>query len=296
MSRQFAGRCWKWVLSAGLAVGLAGFCAPCGWADDEKDEAKDKPVKKEVREEGDRKDVKKEGDREEVKKEGDRKEEVKKDGDRKEEGKEEIKKDAVKKDGEFRKDEIKKDADRKDEIKKDYIKKEASKDDIVKKGSGDGRIDELAYLVKQLSGQVEELRQEVRSLRGGGPNPEEMRKHMAEMAKKFGEGGLNNEKLAEMKRRAQEEMERARFRGKEGGGDPEAQIRREIERLNAELKKVLESKDREGIEKKKEAGREEERKVKEGAESKEGEAKERAIKEAKEREAKEREEKKPDAK
>ena len=69
MSRQFTGRFWKWVLPAGLAVGLFGFYAPAG-ADDEK-ETEVKKVE-----------VKRENDEE-------RKEDVRKDGDRKEERKEE---------------------------------------------------------------------------------------------------------------------------------------------------------------------------------------------------------------
>lgn len=283
MSRQSAGQYWKWALSAGLAIGLAGLWSPCAWADEEKDEAKEKPVKKEVREEGERKDVKKEGDREEGKKEGDRKEEVKKDGDRKEgDRKDEGKKDAVKKDGD-RKDDVKKDGERKDEA-------------FVKKGQQDDRIDELAQMVKQLAGQVNELRQEIRSSRGGfAVNPEEMRKRMEEMTKKFVDAGSGSDKArAEMEKRYRAEMEKFRFRDKEvAGGDAEAQIRREIERLNAELKRIGELKEREGSDKKKE-GKED----KEGAEAKERAVKERAAKEgeAKEGEAKERAAKERDAK
>ena len=257
MSRQFTGRFWKWVLPAGLAVGLFGFYAPVGADDDKEAEVKKVEVKRENDEE--------------------RKEEARKDGDRKEERKEEARKD------------------------------------------GDDRIDDLARLVKQLAGQVNELREEVRSLRSGGAgfgNPEEMKKRMEEMRKKFPAGtpeGLNPEKLrAEFEKRFRAEQEKLagqglnpekmraefekRFRAeheklagaREGaGGDVEAQIRRQIEHLQGELKRIAAAKEREGDKKREDK---EEKEEKEGADREEREAKERAAKE----EAEAREEKKDD--
>ncbi len=198
MSR-FSGRLWKWVVPAGITVGLLGLWVPAG-ADDQKEiEIKLKKAgieKAEVKKEGD--EERKEGDRKEPRKEGERKEEV-----------------------------------RKEEVRKG-------------EGSGDARIDELTKIVKQLASQVGELREEVRGLRGGGfaggPNPEEMRKRMEEMAKKFAAGNpgaVNTEKYREeMERRLKEQGKFAR-EGAFPGADAEAQIRRQIEILNAQLKQII---------------------------------------------------------
>lgn len=194
MSR-FTGRLWKWVVPAGIMVGLLGLWVPAG-ADDKKEVEKDPEIKSvkvravEITKDGD--EDRKEGTRKEVKKEGERKEEGRK--------------------GE---------------------------------SSGDARIDELTKIVKQLAGQVNELREEIRGQRGGfagGPNPEEMRKRMEEMAKKFAAGNpgaVNTEKYREeMERRLKEQGKFAR-EGGAFGADAEAQIRREIERLNAQLKQII---------------------------------------------------------
>jgi outer membrane murein-binding lipoprotein Lpp len=267
MSSQFTSRFWKWVVPAGITVGLLGLWAPAG-ADDEKVEVK-------IKKEGDQ--DRKDGEGKDAKKEGERKEEGRKDGDRKEE---------------FRKDQPRKGEGQ---------------------GHNDARIDELSKIVKQLAGQVNELREEVRGLRSGGfaggPNPEEYRKRMEEMTKKFGAGfpggGISPAKMKEeMERRFKEQKERVAREGGFPGGDAEANIRREIERLNGELKRIIAA--REGGDKvekkepKKEGGDR-----KEGSDAEAREAKERAAKregkerEAKERDAKEREskeDKKPDAK
>ena len=150
----------------------------------------------------------------------------------------------VKKDGDEDRKEVKKEGERKDEGRKEEGRKE--------EGSGDVRIDELTKIVKQLAGQVNELREEIRGQRGGfagGPNPEEMRKRMEEMAKKFAAGnpgGVNTEKYREeMERRLKEQGKFAR-EGGAFGPDAEAQIRREIERLNAQLKQIIAAREREG--------------------------------------------------
>src|SRR6185369_4847935 len=147
----------------------------------------------------------------------------------------------------------------------------------------------------------------------------EMRKRMEEMAKKFAggvPGGISPEKMKEeMERRFKEQKDRFAKDSAFPGADAEAQIRREIERLQGELKRIRAA--REGEEKiekkefKKDLGEDEARAAKERAakeaklreakereadereanekEAKAREAKERAAKEAKEREAKERE-------
>lgn len=273
MSR-FTGRLWKWVVPAGITVGLLGLWAPAG-AEDEKE------IEIKLKKAGIEKVEVKEGDRKEVKKEGERKEEGRKEEGRKEEG-------------------------RKEEARKG-------------EGSGDARIDELSKIVKQLAGQVNELREEVRGLRGGGfaggPNPEEMRKRMEEMAKKFAAGnpgGVNTEKYREeMERRFKEQGKFAREK-EVPGADAENQIRREIERLTAQLKQISAAREREGGDKidkkepkkegdrkedgdKKEPKRESDRKdgdKKEGGDKTEGDKKEGGDK----KDDDNKEDKKPDAK
>ena len=291
MSSLFTSRFWKWVVPAGITVGLLGLWAPAG-ADDEKVEVKV---------------VKKDGDQD--RKDGEGKD-VKKDGERKEEGrKEEVRKDEPRKE-EVRKDDDRKEEPRKDQPRKEEPRREEPRREEPRKGEGQGhndaRIDELSKIVKQLAGQVNELREEVRGLRSGGfaggVNPEEYRKRMEEMAKKFAganPAGISPEKM-------KEEMERrikAEKFGRVPGSDDEANIRREIERLNAELKKVIAAREGGDRIEKKEPKKEGDRK--EGSDAEAREAKERAAKkeaqarEAKEREAKEREnkeDKKPDGK
>jgi len=197
MSSQFASRFWKWVVPAGITVGLLGLWAPAG-ADDEKDVDVKKVV---VKKDGD--EDRKDGERKDVKKEGERKEEGRKDDDRI--------------------------SVRKDEPRKDQPRKGDGQ------GHNDARIDELAGMVKQLAGQVNELREEVRGLRSGGfaggPNPEEMRKRMEEMAKKFAggvPGGISPEKMKEeMERRFKEQKDRFAKDSAFPGADAEAQIRRD---------------------------------------------------------------------
>jgi len=287
MSWQIASQFSKWIVPAGITLGVLGGWAPAG-ADDEKvPEPKAATIK--VEEEGRK--IKEEDRKEEPRREERRKEEPRKEERRKEEGQD----------------------------------------------SKEARIDELSKFVKQLAGQVNELREEVRGLRSGGLagssnseemkkrmeemakkfgganpsanpdkmraemekhmqemakklaaanpaiNPEEMRekldKHMQEMAKKFGalgvQGGANPEKLREeMEKRFKSEREKI----SREVGDPEAQIRREIERLNAELKKIKAAKEGEGgdkVEKKeptREGGDKEEKK--EAGDKKEGDRKE----------------------
>jgi hypothetical protein len=252
MSSQFAGRLWNWVVPAGIIVGLMGLWAPAQ-ADDEKVEVR--VIKKDGDEE------RKDEERKEVKRE-DRKEEGRKEEGRKEEGR---------------------------------------KEEPVKKGDGQGhndaRIDELARFVKQLAGQVNELREEVRGLRSGGfgpaVNPEEYRKRMEEMAKKFGAAnpaGISPEKMKEeFERRFKADKEKF---AREAGGDAENQIRREIEKLQVELKRITAI--REGGDKKepkKDVERKEGGDKKEDGERKEGgdkkEVKERDSKEDKEEDKKE---------
>ncbi|MGI8978522.1 MAG: hypothetical protein ACR2FY_04800 [Pirellulaceae bacterium] len=219
MSR-FAGRLWKWVVPAGITVGLLGLWAPAGAEDEKEIEIKLKKAGIEKVE------VKKEGDEE--RKEGDRKE-VKKEGERKEEG---------------RKEEVRKEEGRKEEGRKEEVRKG--------EGSGDARIDELTRMVKQLAGQVGELREEVRGLRGGGfpggPNTEEMKRRMEEAQKKFAAGNpgvAGTEKYREeMERRLKEQGKFAREKDVPGS-DAEANIRREIERLNAQLKQISAARERE---------------------------------------------------
>ncbi|MBC7856560.1 MAG: hypothetical protein IAF94_24285, partial [Pirellulaceae bacterium] len=206
MSR-FTGRLWKWVVPAGITLGLLGLWAPAE-ADDKKEVEKDPEIKSvEVR----TVEITKTSD--EDRKEGTRKE-VRKEGERKEEG-------------------------RKEEVRKG-------------EGSGDSRIDELTKIVKQLSNQVHELRDEVRRMSGGlvgGPNPEEMRRRMEEAQKKFAAGNpgaVATEKYREeMERRFKEQGKFAR-EGGAFGQDAENQIRREIERLNAQLKQISAAREREG--------------------------------------------------
>ncbi|MFN0020893.1 MAG: hypothetical protein ACKVP0_21750 [Pirellulaceae bacterium] len=288
MSWQFASQFSKWIVPAGITVGLLGGWVPVGADDVKVPEPKAATIKVEV-----------EGRKV---KEEDRKEEPKKEEPRKEEP-------------------------RKEEPRKEERRKEEGQE------SKEGRLDELSKLVKQLAGQVNELREEVRGLRSGGlpgsPNPEEMKKRMEEMAKKFGGANpaINPEKMkVEMEKHMQEmakklaaanpsvspeemrekmekhlqemtkkfgalnapgagniekmreEMEK-RFKAEREKisrdvGDPEAQIRREIERLNAELKKIKAAKEGEGGDKvekkepKKEGGDKEEKK--EDGDKKEG--------------------------
>ena len=273
MSWQITSQFSKWIVPASITVGLLGGWAPAG-ADDEK-----VPEPKSIT-------IKVEGEGRKVK-EGDRKEEP-----------------------------------RNEEPRKEERRKEEGQE------SKDDRINDLSKLVKQLAGQVNELREEVRGLRSGGlpgsPNPEEMKKRMEEMAKKFGGANppINPEKMrAEMEKHMQEmakklaaanpaispeemrekmekhmqemtkkfgslnapgavniekmreEMERRmkaeRERNSREVGDPETQIRREIERLNAELKKIKAAKEGEGGDKveKKEP-------KKEGGDKEEGDRKE----------------------
>lgn len=262
MSSHFSGRLWNWVVPAGIIVGLMGMWLPAQ-ADDEKVEVRV------IKKDGDAE--KKEQERREVKRE-----------ERKEEGRKE----------EGRKEEPRKEEPRKEEVRND--------DGPIKKGGGgghnDARIDELSKIVKQLAGQVNELREEVRGLRGGfvgGPNSEEYRRRMEEMAKKFGAAnpaGISPEKMKEeMERRFKADKERF----SRDAGDAEVQIRREIEKLQAELKRITAA--REGGDKK-EPKKEGDRK--EGDKKEDGDRKEGDKKEVKDRDSKEdrKEDKKEDRK
>lgn len=290
MSTQFTNRFWKRLVPAGITVGLLGFWAPAGAEEEKVPEPKSAAVK--------------------VEGEG-----------RKEEGRKE----------EPRREERRKEESRREESRKEEPRKEGQ-------GSKDAQIEELAKMVKQLSGQVNELREQVQGLRAGfpagAPNPEEMRRRMEEMQKKFAGAnpGLNPERMreemekhreemmkklkaanpslseaemkekmekhmqemakkftglrtdpnleknrAEMEKRAQADREKFTREGEGGlpGGDAETQIRRQIELLNAELKKIKAAKEREGGDKpeKKEGGDKKEGDRKDG-DKKEGDPKE----------------------